>query len=59
METAFVATNALLDEIKKLNRVGVKVSRNLENLEKMHLLNIFSFHKKIDEVREAQKGQTR
>ena len=50
-----VNPNALLDEIKKLNRVGVKVSkRNLKISENASI--IFSFHKKIDEVREAQKG---
>ena len=50
-----VNPNALLDEIKKLNKVGIKVSkRNLKISENASI--IFSFHKKIDEVREAQKG---
>ena len=50
-----VNPNALLDEIKKLNKVGIKVSkRNLKISENASI--IFSFHKKIDEVREVLKG---
>ena len=46
---------ALLDEITKLNKVGIKVSkRNLKISENASI--IFSFHKNIDEVRETRKG---
>ncbi len=46
---------ALLDEIKKLKKVGIKVSkRNLKISENASI--IFSFHKNIDEVRETRKG---
>ena len=46
---------ALLEEIKKLNKVGIKVSKkNLKISENASI--IFSFHKRIDEVRETKKG---
>ncbi len=46
---------ALLDEISRLNKVGVKITRkNLRISENSSI--IFSFHKKIDEIREKRKG---
>ena len=50
-----VNPSALLDEIAKLNKAGVKISRkNLRISENASI--IFSFHKKIDEIREKSRG---
>ena len=53
-----VNPKALLDEIKKLSNVGIKVSnKNLKISENASI--IFSFHKKIDEEREKRKGKNK
>ena len=53
-----VNPRALLDEIKKLSSVGIKVSnKNLKISENASI--IFSFHKKIDEEREKRKGKNK
>ncbi len=50
-----VNPTALLQEIKKLGKAGIKISRkNLRISENASI--IFSFHKKIDEIRENRKG---
>ena len=46
---------ALLEEIKKLNAAGIKITKkNLRISENSSI--IFNFHKKIDEIREERKG---
>ena len=46
---------ALLEEIKKLDRVGIKITKkNLRISENSSI--IFNFHKQIDEIREERKG---
>ena len=46
---------ALLEEIRKLNAAGIKISKkNLRISENSSI--IFNFHKKIDEIREERKG---
>ena len=46
---------ALLDEIKKLDAAGIKISKkNLRISENSSI--IFNFHKKIDKIREQRKG---
>ena len=46
---------ALLDEIKRLDIAGIKISKkNLKISENSSI--IFNFHKKIDEIREERKG---
>lgn len=53
-----VNPRALLDEMKKLRNVGIKVSnKNLKISENASI--IFSFHKKIDEEREKRKGKNK
>ena len=53
-----VNPTALLDEIKKLIKAGVQISsKNLKISENASI--IFSFHKKIDEIRETRKGPNR
>ena len=50
-----VNPSALLEEIKKLGKVGVTISRkNLKISENASI--IFNFHKKIDEIREMRRG---
>ena len=46
---------ALLEEIRKLNAAGIKITKkNLRISENSSI--IFNFHKKIDEIREERKG---
>ena len=46
---------ALLEEIRKLNGAGIKITKkNLRISENSSI--IFNFHKKIDEIREERKG---
>jgi len=53
-----VNPKALLNEIKKLKNVGIKISnRNLKISDNASI--IFSFHKKIDEEREKRKGKNK
>ncbi len=50
-----VNPSALLEEIRKLNVAGVKITKeNLKISENSSI--IFNFHKKIDEIREERKG---
>ncbi|MEE2695115.1 MAG: adenylosuccinate synthase [Pseudomonadota bacterium] len=50
-----VNPSALLDEIKKLRKIGIKITKkNLKISENASI--IFSFHRKIDEIREKRKG---
>ncbi len=50
-----VNPSALLEEIRKLNAAGIKITKkNLRISENSSI--IFSFHKKIDEIREERKG---
>ena len=50
-----VNPSALLDEIKKLRKIGLKITKkNLKISENASI--IFSFHKRIDEIREKRKG---
>ena len=50
-----VNPTALLEEIRKLNVAGIKITKkNLRISENSSI--IFNFHKKIDEIREERKG---
>ena len=50
-----VNPTALLEEIRKLNEAGIKITKeNLKISENSSI--IFNFHKKIDEIREERKG---
>ena len=50
-----VNPTALLEEIRKLNVAGIKITKeNLKISENSSI--IFNFHKKIDEIREERKG---
>ncbi len=50
-----VNPSALLEEIRKLNEAGIKITKkNLRISENASI--IFNFHKKIDEIRENRKG---
>ena len=48
---------ALLQEIEKLKRRGLKFQKNL--LISQNACLIFSFHKEIDKIRESQKGKNK
>ena len=50
-----VNPTALLEEIRKLNEAGIKITKeNLKISENSSI--IFNFHKKIDKIREERKG---
>ncbi len=50
-----VNPSALLDEIEKLGAANIKITKNNLKISESASI-IFSFHKKIDEVREKRKG---